>query len=246
MQRNEDVVPETSERGRAGWISFWNANTTIYVNDRHKRVHYRVVAQDFARLLPERGLRVLDFGCGEALSADLVAERCSQLVLSDAADTVRAGLSRRFASNPQITVASPEAVAAMPDGSVDVIFANSVLQYFAQPQLAPQMAEWRRLLAPGGKLILGDLIPTDAGMVSDVTALLGFAFKNGFGVAACVGLVKTFFSDYRKKRAQLGLLRFTEQEALDLARSTGFKASRLTKNIGHNPARMTIEAKVAA
>ncbi|MEQ1695076.1 MAG: class I SAM-dependent methyltransferase [Hyphomicrobiaceae bacterium] len=239
MQRTENDAPDQSARGRAGWISFWNANTTIYVNDRHKRVHYRVVAQDFARLLPERGVRVLDFGCGEALSADLVAERCSKLVLSDAADTVRAGLERRFAGNPLIIVASPEAVAAMPDGSFDVIFANSVLQYFAQPQLAPQMAEWHRLLAPGGKLILGDLIPHDAGMVSDVTALLGFAFANGFGVAACIGLVKTFFSDYRKKRALLGLLRFSEQEALDLASSTGFKAQRLAKNIGHNPTRMT-------
>ena len=225
------------------WISFWNTNTTIYVSERHKRVHYRQIADDFTQILTKRGLRVLDFGCGEALSADVVATQCSQLVLSDAADAVRASLQQRFAGTPQITVASPEDVSMMENGSFDVIFANSVLQYFAQTQLAPQLAEWHRLLVPGGSLVLGDLIPPDAGVLSDAGALLRFAFKNGFGFAACVGLVKTFFSDYRSKRAQLGLLRFSESEALDLARRAGFKSNRLPENIGHNPARMTILAQ---
>ena len=237
-------VSVDAARGHTEWISFWNTNTTIYVSELHKRVHYRQIARDFAQILPERGLRVLDFGCGEALSAAHVAERCRQLVLLDAADSVRARLEQRFADSRQIIVASPADVSAMPDGSFDVIFANSVLQYFPVAQLASQLAKWRRLLAPRGKLVLGDLIPQHQGVVSDAGALLRFAFKNGFAIAASAGLVRTFFSDYRKKRTQLGLLRFSEREVLDLARSCGFEPRRLPQNIGHNPARMTIIAQV--
>jgi SAM-dependent methyltransferase len=237
-------APVEDARGRAEWISFWNTNTTIYVSERHKQVHYRQIANDFAEILPQRESRVLDFGCGEALYANVVAQHCSQLVLCDAAEAIRSGLKQRFKDNPRITVASPEEVSALPHGSFDVIFANSVLQYFARSQLAPQLAEWHHLLAPRGQLVLGDLIPSDAGVVSDASALLRFAFKNGFGIAASAGLVKTFFSDYRKKRSQLGLLRFSQQQALDLARSSGFQARRLPKNIGHNQARITIVAEV--
>ena len=247
MPRNEidnHSAPVETARGRMEWISFWNTNTTIYVSELHKRVHYRQIANDFAKILPESGLRVLDFGCGEALCANIVAQQCRQLVLCDAAEAVQSGLKQRFKDNPRVTIASPEEISALPDGSFDVIFANSVLQYFAHSQLAPQLAEWRRLLAPRGKLVLGDLIPNDAGVVSDASALLRFAFTNGFGIAASVGLVKTFFSDYRKKRWQLGLLRFSEQQALDLVRSSGFQARRLPQNIGHNPARITILAEV--
>jgi len=28
------------------WIAFWNSNHPIYVNPRHREVHYRAVAQD--------------------------------------------------------------------------------------------------------------------------------------------------------------------------------------------------------
>ena len=74
------------------------------------------------------------------------------------------------------------------------------------------LVQWRRLLAPNGRLVLGDLIPPDVGALTDASALLRFAGANGFLFAAGTGLVKTFFSDYRQKRAELGLLRFSEPE----------------------------------
>lgn len=229
-----------------GWIAFWNKDTSIYVNGHHKRVHYLTIANDIANLLPKGGTaRVLDFGCGEALSAGVIASRCKELVLCDAAATVRTGLAQRFAANRNIQVKSQDDVAAMPDGSFDAIVANSVVQYLKADQMPGQLAQWHRLLAPGGQLILGDIIPTKTGMVADVGALLRFAYQNGFLIPACIGLAKTFFSDYRTKRAELGLLQLDEQDVVDLARSSGFKAIRQPGNIGHNPARMTFVARRA-
>lgn len=42
------------------WIAFWNSNHPIYVNPRHRDVHYRAVAQDILARVPA-GARVLDY-----------------------------------------------------------------------------------------------------------------------------------------------------------------------------------------
>lgn len=224
------------------WIAFWNAPNSIYVNARHRDIHYRVIAEDIRAHVPDAAARVLDYGCGEALHADLIAAACGALTLSDAAPAVRAALAARFARNAGIAVRSPDEVAALPDGSLDLIVMNSVAQYLARDELAALLARFCRLLAPGGIFVLGDVIPKHVSPVTDAVAVLRFAARNGFLVAALAGLVRTVFSDYRKLRSRLGLSLYDEAEVIAILREAGFTAARAEKNIGHNPARMTFVA----
>ena len=60
------------------WRDYWNQDTPIYVSDRHKVLHYWLIANDIASLIPSPDAVVLDHGCGEALSANRVAARCAQ------------------------------------------------------------------------------------------------------------------------------------------------------------------------
>jgi SAM-dependent methyltransferase len=228
------------------WQEFWNGNTTIYVNERHKEVHYRRVAEDIVAHIERPAARVLDFGCGEALSGNVVAAACSQLFLCDAAETVRDRIKTRMRDVSNLRVLSPEAVSAMPDGAFDVIVANSVIQYLSRPDLETWLATWRRVLSPRGKLVLGDIVPRGVGPLVDAAALLKFANKHGFLVAAAGGLVRTALSDYRRKRAQYGLLQLDETEIVALARAAGFDAGRHSHNLGHNPSRLTIVATPVA
>jgi SAM-dependent methyltransferase len=78
------------------WLDFWNGETFIYANERHKRLHYELVARDIATLVRGPAARVLDYGCGEALSAQRVAEGCERLFLYDAAPNLRRRLNQRF------------------------------------------------------------------------------------------------------------------------------------------------------
>src|SRR5688500_5562537 len=71
------------------WRAFWDRDTPIYVSERHKVLHYARLASDIAALVPSPDAAVLDYGCGEALSADRIAARCGRLYLCDAAGTVR-------------------------------------------------------------------------------------------------------------------------------------------------------------
>ncbi|MFG1361490.1 class I SAM-dependent methyltransferase [Xanthobacter pseudotagetidis] len=226
----------------ASWISFWDGANAVYVNGHHKAVHYLRIAADLARFVPAPDARVLDFGCGEALAADRLAERCAALVLCDAAPTVREALKARHAGNPKIEVLSPEEVAALPDGSFNLIVVNSVLQYIPKVDLPALLAGWRRLLLKGGSLLLADVIPPDVGMVKDVTALLRFATKEGFLPAALVGLARTAVSPYRKLRTELGLTFYEEDEMLRLLETARLPASRVRPNIGHNQNRMAFQA----
>jgi SAM-dependent methyltransferase len=229
----------------ASWVDYWNSDHPIYVNARHKALHAAGIARDFARHIPARDGSVLDYGCGEALYAEDVARLCGRLVLADAAPAVRERLAERVAALPSIAVASPEEVAAMADGSFDLIVANSLLQYLTVGQLAELLPLWRRLLKSGGRLVLADVVPPDVSPLTDASALLSFAWKGGFVGAALMGFVRTALSDYRKLRGELGFTTHEEQEMLAMLSRHGFAAERVHPNFGHNQARMTFVARPA-
>ena len=223
------------------WIAFWDSEHSIYVNARHRDVHYRKIAQDIRAHLPA-GAAVLDYGCGEALHADLVATSARTLILCEAAPMVRATLARRFGGNPKIEVRAPEEIAALPSGSVDVVVLHSVAQYLTPKELDDLLALFHRLLRANGVFILGDVIPPHVSALGDAAALIHFAAGNGFLGAALVGLGRTFVSDYWRLRSNLGLTRYGVAAVLAKLTAAGFSPRRAPANIGHNPARMTFLA----
>jgi SAM-dependent methyltransferase len=225
------------------WRDYWNRDTPIYVGERHKVLHYRLVASDIAALLPSPKAHVLDHGCGEALSAERIAARCGRLYLCDAAPLVRERLAARFGGNPKIEVLAPEEIERLPDGSLALVVANSLLQYLSQDEFRSLLRLWRTKLKADGCLVLADVIPPDLSPLTDAKALLGFAWKGGFAIRAVLGLVRTALSDYRKIRNELGLSTYAEGEMIELLRAEGFSAERRAGNIGHNQARMTFVAR---
>ena len=228
------------------WVSFWDSDHPIYANARHFDVHYRAIAADIIRLLPAAEARVLDHGCGEALHADLVAAKCGGLFLCEAAPGVRARVAARFKNEPKIRVVGPEEVARLPAACLDLVVANSVVQYLKRDELEALLAGWRHALKPGGKLVIADVIGPEQSAAADALALLRFAAANGFLIAACFGLARTVFSRYRKLRAELGLAHYAEREMLALLRAAGFSPRRLARNFGHNQQRMAFEAEKPA
>ena len=225
------------------WREFWDSAHSIYVSERHKDEHYRDVAEQLAAFVPHSDARVLDHGSGEAIHADLVAAVAREVLLCDSAASVRTSIAARFANNPKIKVIAPEDVERLPHGSLDLVFATSLVQYLTAAELDRMLAVWRRLLAPNGVLIVADVIPPHVGALSDGLALLRYAASNGFLGAALVGLARTALSRYRRLRSELGIARYSEADFLARLRAAGFSAERLPKNVEHNPARMTFRAR---
>jgi SAM-dependent methyltransferase len=220
------------------WREYWNGPHPIYVNARHRALHFSLIARDIAALIPSRDAVVLDYGCGEADTANELSQRCGKLYLFDTADAVHARLAQKHAGDARILVIDEPGLADVPDASLDLIVVNSVLQYLGEEELVAILDFARAKLKPSGRLALGDVIPADANAVSDTLALLDFAFKGGFLFAALIGLVRTALSDYRKLRDRLGLTRYTQEQMLTLLQKHGFDARRADRNIGHNQGRM--------
>jgi SAM-dependent methyltransferase len=228
------------------WVSFYDfKHSVIYVNARHRDVHYRVIAEDIRAYVPSPSAAVLDYGCGEATSADLLAAACGRLTMVEAAPNVRAALSARYAGHPKISVLTPEQVAAQPAGSFDLIVMHSVAQYLTAAELDRLLAIFRKLLKPGGLLIVGDIVPPRMAAPAAALALLRFGAANGFFFAAVGGLMRIFVSDYLRLKKTVGLSHYEKAAMLAKLKAAGFSAQHASRNIGHNQQRMTFLAKPA-
>lgn len=225
------------------WIDYYDSTHTIYASKHHRDVHFELIARDITEYIPASDATVLDYACGEALSASKVTESCARLILAEPAPKVRSRVAARFAANPKIAVYSLDELRDLPAGSVDLAVMNSVAQYMTLPQLEDAFAVVKRLLKPDGKLVLGDILPPDLGMMTDVVALLRLGAKHGFLWDALVSLVKTALSDYRQLRTTLGLQHYSAADMLAKLEASGYRASRAQVNIGHNQARMTFVAQ---
>jgi SAM-dependent methyltransferase len=227
------------------WREFWNSDHSIYVNARHKALHYDRIARDLAAYIPSRDAAVLDYGCGEAMSADALAEKCGTLYLFDTAPNVREKLRGRFASYRNIVVLPSDGLDTVGDGSLDLVIANSLLQYLQHREFEDLLEVWHRKLKPDGRLVIADVLPPDLDAVADVKALLDFAWRGGFLIAALAGLGRTFFSDYRRLRNEVGLTRYAPEDLFTLLAAHGFAGEQSPENIGHNQLRMTFLARRA-
>jgi ubiquinone/menaquinone biosynthesis C-methylase UbiE len=227
------------------WIDYYDSTHTIYASKLHRDLHFQLIANDIIGYISSPDAVVLDYACGEALSAANVAEACGKLILAEPAPGVRGRLIARFAPNTKIRVRSLDELRQMAEKSVDLVVMNSVAQYMTPDELDAAFAVIKRLLRPGGRLVLGDILRPEVGMPRDVLALLRFAFKHGFLRDALIGLVSTALSDYRQLRTRVGLQRYGEKAMIAKLAAAGFTASRAQVNIGHNPWRMTFVARPA-
>jgi SAM-dependent methyltransferase len=228
------------------WISFYDfKHSVIYVNARHRDVHYRVIAEDIRAFVPSPAAAVLDYGCGEATSADLIAAACGHLTMVEAAPNVRAALTARYADDPKISVLTPDEAAALPSGSFDLIVLHSVAQYLSAAELDGLLKTFRTLLQPDGLFIIGDVAPPRLAAPAAALALLRFGAGNGFFFAAVFGLMRIFVSDYLRLKKAIGLSHYDEAAMLARLRVAGYSAKRAPRNIGHNQRRMTFLAQPA-
>jgi len=225
------------------WLAFWDSRHFLYANARHKDVHYRLVAQAIAALVPSREAHVLDYGSGEALHAGVVAEAAGELLLCEAAPNLRAGLQKRFAGNPKIRVVAPHEIARLPEHSLDLIVMHAVAQYLTAAGTGALFALFHRLLKPDGLLVVSDVMSPEVTAATDAWALLRFGRANGFFLAALWALFRSLLSDYWRLRSRIGLTRYAEAAMIEKLGAAGFTAHVAPTNIGHNQRRRTYHAR---
>ena len=150
MTESHDVV-WTPEKIAATWDFFSEslAGSDLYFSSHAGR--WIVKRADKELLL--RGKRILDFGCGRGdLMAHMFARGIAANGLEFSEESAKT-TSARFAGQPlfQGIAAGP---AELEDGSFDVIFLVEVIEHLLDDQIPQALAEVRRLLAPGGRIVV--------------------------------------------------------------------------------------------
>jgi SAM-dependent methyltransferase len=110
-----------------------------------------------ARLdLPTTWDRALDFGCGAGRLSQALAEHADEVVGLDVSapmlETAR-GLDRSGGRCSFRLTADPD-LRAFPDGSFDLVYTERVLQHLPRPVVEGYLAEFVRVLRPGGVAVL--------------------------------------------------------------------------------------------
>jgi len=110
--------------------------------------------------LPTRWTRVLDFGCGAGRLSQALAEHADQVVGLDVSapmlETARS--LDRSDGRCHFVLTEDADLRAFPDASFDLVYSERVLQHLPRPVLESYLAEFVRVLRPGGLALLH--IPT--------------------------------------------------------------------------------------
>jgi amino acid adenylation domain-containing protein len=138
----------------------WNSSYTGAPIALHEMREWLTTTVDRVRALAPR--RVLELGCGAGLLLLSLAPDCERYVGTDFSPAALAQLSRKVTraglSQVRLQPGAADDVAALADERFDTVILNSVIQYFPDAgYLRKVIAGAQALLAPGGRLFIGDV-----------------------------------------------------------------------------------------
>lgn len=189
LARLDDVLEERRRRSRAYFDRVapeWDVVGSAFARG---AARWRALAC----LVPDE-LVVADVGCGTGSMTRLLARSAARVVAIDHSDAMLARAQANLTEHAPDRAARVEfrrgELDRLPlaDGEVGAIFASLVLHHV--PDLFAALREMRRALAPGGRLVVTDLLPhkeawmaeamADARLGLDATDLKSRAEKAGF------------------------------------------------------------------
>jgi SAM-dependent methyltransferase len=218
------------------WTEYWdNIDDRQHVFAAEAADHVRRVQQLVA---PAASDVVLDFGCGFGFVGRGLSRVVQHVDLWDGSAGVRWRALRRTAHLHNVGYLDLEDAAADPVGKYDLITAHSVLQYMDESQIVGWLLRWRRMLRPGGRVVVSDLIAARQSPVAEVSRLLRFAIANGFAWNALLGGIRESFRYFGARRNR-ALTALPPSTMTKLAVAAGYSLEPLAANLSYRRSRWT-------
>jgi SAM-dependent methyltransferase len=218
------------------WVAYWDALGEGQLLFRPEADEYVRNLLSALKIAPDA--RVLDFGCGYGFVADGLAPRVGMVSLWDAAPSMRRLAADRSSGHRNVRALDLNDPTAVADVRFDLILVNSVVQYMRAEELTHWMARWRGLLAPGGRVVLSDLIPPGHRSWSDILSLLRFSIRKRYFVRALRNTL-TERRRYRHAVEAAPLFHVGRDWLTEQAGAAGLAVRFLPRNLTHFSGRYT-------
>jgi len=220
-----------------GWHAYWD-RLEEHVIFREEAADY--IARLEAALGSDPGARVLDFGCGFGFVADLLAPRVADLFVFDESDRMRRRAQLRLAGHTNVRFLGAPGAAPWPvELRFDLVLVNSVVQYMTPDEFHHWLGQWRVMLAPGGRIVLSDLLTNDLGPFWEVVEMLALSARRGCLVSV-VGKALGELRHYTTARGLRPLCRIALGELRRRAGCLGLAVDVLPSNLTYRSRRATV------
>jgi SAM-dependent methyltransferase len=234
----EPAVLGTDSVERSLWQSYWEGLSGA------QRL-FREQAQEYVRNLDsaivlDRRARVLDFGCGFGFVAEALADKVGKLFIWDSsANMLRSSrlLLRGYRNIRFLDLSDAET--ARCNLHFDLILVNSVVQYMTFDEFSDWLVRWATVLAPGGRIVISDLIPPDHNSISDLIDIMRFSVRRGLSGNTIVWAFRKL-GRYRRVRGTCPLGRIGVEELSQRGKAAGLTMTCLPANLTHFTKRLTV------
>ena len=223
-------------KGMGAWEAYWEG---LKDNQRLFREQANEFLQNLeARIGLHQRLRVLDFGSGFGHVADMLAPRVGELFLWDASANMRQCARARVGNHGNVRFLDlSDSPSSHPALQLDMILVNSVIQYMDAEEFSDWFLCWRKMLAPGGRLVISDIIPPEYPAYADIMDLLKFSSRRGFVLRAICQATTEIWRYWGVRRVR-PLTRISRQDLDRQAQAAGLMVS-YPWNLTHFTMRMT-------
>jgi SAM-dependent methyltransferase len=206
---------------------------------------FREQAQEYVRNLEsaivlDRRARVLDFGCGFGFVAEALADKVGELFLWDSSANMLRSSRVLVRGHQNIRFLDLSDAPAVPCNlRFDLILVNSVVQYMNLDEFSAWLASWATMLAPGGRIVISDVIPPDHNSISELMDILRFSVRRGLAGNAIVWAFRKL-GRYRRVRGTCPLGRIGLEELSQRGKAAGLTMTCLPANLTHFRKRFTV------
>jgi SAM-dependent methyltransferase len=220
------------------WDSYWeklNSESWLY------REQSELYVEKLASAVPlHAGMHILDFGCGFGFTAEFLVDHVADVWIWDSSANMRRRALERLAGRDNCHLLDLSNAGGAVDGPFfDLILVNSVVQYMSTKEFAGWLTDWRRRLAPNGRVLVSDLIPPDLGSVPDVLDLLRLGRRKGLLWRALRQCAAGAFS-YSSRRNAAPLARYSREDLNRLGNEACMHVHILDENLTQFSRRTTV------